>query len=263
MTNSCIAHHFQHYASLRPQEIRLLEALEQRPVPYPRNTKVWHEGSESTNFYIVRRGWAYSFRLLENGSRQVLDLFVPGDIIGLREYAYKQRLNGLHTVTDVELCAFPKNQLQAVFASSGLLGQLFFAVAARGQALLLERVINLGRRSARQKVAHLLVELSARMKRAPMLGEEIDLFPLSQALLADILGLSAVHINRTIRGLREDGLIDLRYQAIKLLDVDRLKEIAGFNPAYLQEDLGGLLPDDSGLDGKLPDSAPAEISLPK
>lgn len=243
MQESCIVKHFQHYASLGPQEIQFLESLEERPVLYPRNSEIWHEGSEANNFFILRSGWAYSSRILKNGNRQVLDLFVPGDVIGLREYAYKRRLNGVHTMTDAELCAFPKSQLQAVFATSGLLGQLFFALAAQGQAILLERIINLGRRSARQRVAHLLGELSVRMQNRPALDEDSDLFPLSQTLLADLLGLSAVHINRTIRGLREDGLIDLNYQAIRLLDVDGLKEIAGFNPAYLSEEFLSLLPE--------------------
>ena len=243
MQESCILKYFQHYASLGPQETRFLESLEDKPVYIPRNSNIWHEGSDATNFYVLRSGWAYSSRILANGSRQVLDVFVPGDLVGLREYAFKQRLNGVHTITDVELCAFPKSQLQAVFATSALLGQLFFALAARGQAMLLERVINLGRRSARQRVAHLMSELTLRARHSPLGDGNTTLLPLSQTLLADLLGLSAVHINRTIRGLREDGMIELHHQAIKLLDLDALKEVASFNPAYLSDEYISLLPD--------------------
>lgn len=243
MQESCILKHFRQYASLGPQDVQFLESLEDRPVVYPRNSNVWHEGSEANSFYVLRSGWAYSSRILQNGNRQILDLFLPGDVIGLREYAYKHRLNSVHTVTDAELCAFPKSQLQTVFATSGLLGQLFFALAAQGQAILLERIINLGRRSARQRVAHLLGELSVRMQSGHATDESLDLLPLSQTVLADLLGLSAVHINRTIRGLREDGLIDLHYQAIKILDVEGLKDVSGFNPAYLTDEFISLLPD--------------------
>lgn len=240
MQKSCLVKHFQHYASLRPQEREFLESLEDRPVPYARNSKVWHEGSDASTFYVVRSGWAYSSRILKNGNRQVLDLFLPGDVIGLRELPYRRRLNAVHTITDAQLCPFPKSQLQTLFATSPALGQLLFALAAQGQALLLERVINLGRRSARQRVAHLLVELSVRLKQRAITDGTL---PLSQTLLADLLGLSAVHINRTIRRLREEGLIDLNYQTIRLLDIEVLKEIAGFNPAYLTEDFTALLPD--------------------
>lgn len=240
MHKSCLLNHFQHYASLRPQEIQFLESLEDRLLPYARNTKVWHEGSDASTFYVLRSGWAYSSRILKNGSRQVLDLFLPGDVIGLRELAYRHRLNAVHTITDAQLCPFPKSQLQTLFATSPALGQLLFALAAQGQGLLSERVINLGRRSARQRVAHLLVELSVRLEKRAITG---DALPLSQTLLADLLGLSAVHINRTIRRLREEGLIDLNYQTIRLLNTEALREIAGFNPAYLIEEFTAFLSD--------------------
>ena len=253
MHESCIVKHFRHYAPLGSQEIQLLESLESRPIPFPRNAKVWHEGSDSSTFYVLRSGWAYSSRILKNGSRQVLDLFVPGDIIGLREFAHRRRLNAVHTVTEAELCAFPKNQLQTIFVTSPVLGQLFFALAAQGHALLSERVVNLGRRSARQRIAHLLSELSVRLHSGIAADESVDLLPLSQTLLADLLGLSAVHVNRTIRGLREDGLIDLNYQTIKLLNVDGLMEIAGFNPAYLTDEFTAMLTD-GRADGHPPHS---------
>lgn len=261
MRESCIANHFRHYASLGPQELKFLESLEQRPVSHPRNSMIWHEGSEASHFYILRRGWAYSSRILNNGSRQVLDLFLPGDIVGLREYAYKSRLNAVHAITDVELCVFPKNRLQSVFATSPLLGQLFFALASQSQALLLERIINLGRRSARQRVSHLLAELSVRLDRSPSANGDRDMLPLSQTLLADLLGLSAVHINRTMRGLREDGLIELHHQTIKLVDIGGLKEISGFNPAYLTDEFISLLPDHRLTNSSSLDGATAEISF--
>lgn len=261
MRESCIAKHFQHYASLGPHEIKFLESLEQRPVFHLRNSTVWHEGSEANNFYILRKGWACSSRVLNNGSRQVLDVFVPGDVIGLREYAYKHRLNSVHAITDLELCVFPRNKLHAVFATSAVLGQLFFALASQSQALLLERIINLGRRSARQRVAHLLVELSVRLSKNAACDADADILPLSQTLLADLLGLSAVHINRTIRGLREDGLIELHNQSIKLLSIEGLIDISGFNSAYLTEEFISLLPDQRTTSSSAIDSNSAELSF--
>lgn len=251
MRESCIAEHFQHYASLDPQEIQFLESLEHKTLSYPRNSLLWHEGSEASNFYIVRHGWAYSSRILNNGSRQVLDVFLPGDLIGLGDYAYKHRLNNAHALLDIELCTFSRNRIQGIFGRTGPLGQLLFSFAAQGQALLRERITTLGRRSARQRVAHLLVELSVRLENSPVLVENSDRLPLSQTLMADLLGLSAVHINRTVRGLREDGLIELQHQAIKLRDISALKAVAGFNPKYLDEAFTGLFPEHRRADDLL------------
>lgn len=243
MQQSCLAKHFQQFALLSPQDLHFLESLDVKPESWPRNANIWREGSDASHFYVLNSGWAYSSRILQDGSRQILDIFVPGDIIGLRDLACRQRLNAAHTVTEVELCAFPQHHLRALFQNSSALGQLFFSLAAQGQALLAERIINLGRRSARQRVAHVLAELSTRLEESTAENVQRDVVPLSQTLLADLLGLSAVHINRTIRGLREDRLIDLQYQSITLLDVVGLKEVSGFNPAYLRQEFVPHLPD--------------------
>lgn len=261
MQESCIANYFQHYASLDPQEVRFLKSLEYRSVTYPRNSLLWHEGSEANNFYIVRRGWAYSSRILNNGSRQVLDVFLPGDLIGLEDFAYNVRLNSAHALLDVELCAFSRSTVETVFAQSRLLGQVLFTFATQGQALLRERIITLGRRSARQRVAHLLVELSVRLQGSPIVVQGSNELPLSQTLMADLLGLSAVHINRTVRGLREDGLIELQHQVIKLLNIPALKEIAGFNPAYLDEAVSNLRPEHRRIADLPQEEIAAETSL--
>lgn len=243
MQQSCLAKHFRKFALLSPADFHFLDALDAKTESCPRNAVIWREGSEASHFYVLNSGWAFSSRILQNGSRQVLDIFVPGDIIGLRDLACRQRLNAAHTVTETELCAFPQQQLRSLFESSSTLGQLFFSLAAQGQALLTERIINLGRRSARQRVAHVLAELSVRLDQSPAENVQKDHVPLSQTLLADLLGLSAVHINRTIRSLREAGLIDLQYQSITLLDVAGLKEVANFNPAYLRREFAALQPD--------------------
>jgi len=196
---------------------------------------------ESEYFYTVQSGWACSYRNMEDGSRQVLDLYVPGDVIGLREFAFRRRVSSLMTITNASLCPFPKHHLTEVFARSRLLCNLFFMMAARDQAILVERLINLGRRSAREKVAHFLLEIAHRLDKACADVTDCNHLPLTQVLMADALGLSTVHVNRTLNELKQQALTAPATDGITLLNREGLKEVAGFDPEYLQEDVEALL----------------------
>ncbi|MFW5824867.1 MAG: Crp/Fnr family transcriptional regulator [Marinobacter sp.] len=240
MTTSCIIRHFQHYSELTDDDQKLLASLEKSPRDFDKNRVIWRQGSDSENFYTVRSGWACAYRNMEDGSRQVLDIYVPGDIIGLREFAFRRRVSSLQVITDASLCPFPKHHLTDVFAASPLLCNLFFLIAARDQAILVERLINLGRRSALEKIAHFLLEMTYRLDKACVDIHNCNHLPLTQVLVADALGLSTVHVNRTLGDLKQRKLITIGPNGITLQDREGLKAIAGFDPEYLLEDVSGL-----------------------
>ncbi|ENO12967.2 Crp/Fnr family transcriptional regulator [Marinobacter nanhaiticus D15-8W] len=241
MNGSCIIKHFEHYSPLSDSDKALLDSLEKGPKSYVKGTTVWDQGSSSDHFYTVKNGWAFSHRVLEDGSRQVLDIFVPGDIVGLREFAFNKRVSGLTVMSDAELCAFPKTRLTEVFAESVVLCNIFFMIAARDQAILLERLVNLGRRSAREKLAHFLVEIFERLKKTNSDVGARSKLPLTQPMLGDALGLSAVHVNRVFRELKDEGLISPGKGDVELLDIKGLEEVAHFDHTYLQEDIDDML----------------------
>jgi len=239
MDSSCIVKHFEHYAVVSEAERELLDSLERSPKSYPKNYYLWSHGDPAEEFYSVKKGWAYSFRDLKDGTRQVLDVYVPGDIIGLRDFAFQRRITGLRLLTNGVLCAFPKTRLTEVFAESLLLCNIFFMIASRDQAILVERLVNLGRRSAREKLAHFLVEIARRLEKTNLQVANYLHLPLTQTLLADALGLSVVHVNRTFHELKEENLVDSN-TGIELLDIEGLKSVAGFDPEYLEEDIDGV-----------------------
>lgn len=240
MTQSCLVHSFERCAPLESAEIELLESLERDSREFPKHTVVRAQRAPVEHFFTIRSGWACAFRILPNGERQILDVFLPGDVMGLCDIAYPLSISGLATLTDAELCPFPRARLTELFARCPRLANLFFMINAREQAMLLERVVNLGRRKAIQKLAHFLVEIVVRLRRTnPDLDDAFPL-PLSQALLADTLGLSEIHINRTLRKLRERGLVEVNAGEIRLLDRDRLQALAEFDPIYLKEDAGWM-----------------------
>lgn len=232
--------HFRSYATLDSDDETLLASLEKSPKKIPADTVVCREHDAAKAFYTVMSGWLFSYRELEDGTRQVLDIYVPGDVIGLREFAFSSRLTTVMALTDAEICEFPKTRMAEVFAHSVLLSNLFFAIATREQAVLLERLVNLGRRSAPQKLAHLTLEMFSRLRRTGRYPENQFKMPLPQHVLSDALGLSAVHVSRTFTELKQEGLLFRDGSTILIPDLEKLKEFAGFSPHYLEESVPGM-----------------------
>ena len=237
---SCIARHFSYYHPLSDAEKALLLALEKHVIPVKAGTVLWDEQDEAHELCTLKSGWAFSYRDLENGSRQILEIYLPGDIIGLREYAFSKRLSGVQMLENGEVCFFPHRSLTDIFERSSILTAILFAVASRHQVMLMERLVNLARRNARQKLAHFLLEMCQRLKQRHMGGGSTLRLPLSQEMLADLLGLSSVHVSRTFTALDEDGLVFRDRHHITMPDLDALKREAGFDDRYLIENMRPL-----------------------
>lgn len=239
--DSCIVRHFNHYCALTDEEKALLDELEQDPAEAGAGALLWEERDRAAEFCTLRSGWAYSYRHLENGTRQILEVFLPGDIIGLREFAFSQRLAGVRMIEDGVVCRFPHHRLLELFRQSFTLTSVMFAISSRQQVLMTERLVNIARRSARQKLAHFLLETCQRLKQtaAPEGGEDLRL-PLSQELLADLLGLSPVHVSRTFSALSEDGLVHRDRHRITIPDLQALACEGEFDERYLIDNLRPL-----------------------
>jgi CRP-like cAMP-binding protein len=201
---------------------------------------LWDERDEAEEFCTLRSGWAYSYRHLENGNRQILEVFLPGDIMGLREFAFSQRLAGVRMIEDGVICRFPHRHLLDLFRQSFTLTSVMFAISSRQQVLMTERLVNIARRSARKKVAHFLLEMCERLKQMQPEGHEELRLPLSQELLADLLGLSPVHVSRTFSALSEAGLVFRERHRIAIPDLQALAREGEFDDRYLVDNLRRL-----------------------
>lgn len=238
---SCIIRHFSHYCSLTEEEKQLLDSLEQSPTPIKAGALLWEAGASANEFCTIRSGWAFSFRHLENGDRQILEVFLPGDIIGLREFAFSQRLDSVRMISDGVVCHFPHRRMLEIFRQSLTLTSVLFAISSRQQALLTERLVNIARRTARQKMAHFLHEMYLRLRQTNRdIGGQFRL-PLSQEQLADILGLSPVHVSRTFSALSEEGLVFRDRHHVTIPDLDALATEGEFDDCYLTDSVRPLL----------------------
>lgn len=232
MPDSCIVPHFKAYADLEPFEDELLKSLELNPREYAAGDVVRARGEHATCFFTLSSGWAYACRQLADGDRQVLDIFLPGQIMGLREVGHGHSLSDFVALTDIQVCPFPKSRITELFDQSPRLADLFMLTMAREQSILVERLVNLGRRPADQRCAHFILEMKARV--APDASEFV--LPMSQGIIGDALGLSSVHISRTLKSLDERGLVAMQGKQVRIDDYTALTELASFEATYLEND---------------------------
>ncbi len=170
---------------------------------------------------------------MRDGGRQIIDIQIPGDFIGLRSLLLRTWDQGFTTLTDVELAKIGTEKIWDMFRVTPRLAVALLWVASCDQAVVVEHLVNIGKRDALARTAHFLLELGSRLS---LVGHgEADSYacPLSQSILADALGVTAIHLNRVLRQLREAKLLVFKDGVITILDRKRLAEMAGFDSIYL------------------------------
>ncbi len=200
-----------------------------------------HQGQVERNAYVLASGWACSYKMLRSGSRQIVDFQIPGDFLGLRSVLFRTADHNVEPVTPVLASEVTYRDLIDSFGKTPRLATAVLWAASRDEAMVVEHLVDLGRRSATERTAHFLLELEARLRLVGLGDRKGYACPLSQYLLADALGLSAVHINRVLRELREEGLVTFQKGNVTFEDYDALVKLSGFDRDYLDHD-GPLLP---------------------
>lgn len=183
--------------------------------------------------YLVRNGWALRSRILENGSRQIVSVAMPGDLLCLNAMIFEHSDFDIVAKTEVETYVLPVDRMRALLGRDPGLAAALFWVTAHEESILAERIVSLGRRSVRARTAHVLSEFISRLEIIePQRPDEV-LIPLTQEDFADILGTSLVHTNKTLRTLDREGVIQFRQGLLRINDRRELERIAGFDQGYL------------------------------
>jgi CRP-like cAMP-binding protein len=172
---------------------------------------------------------------MPDGQRQIVDFQVPGDFLGLRSVLLHVSDHSVEPITDIEVMEVISADLLDTFANNPRLAMAVLWAASRDEAMVVEHLVNVGRRNAAERMAHFLLELGARLTLIGLGNRAGYACPLTQYLLADALGLSAVHVNRVLRQLREAGLVTFRDGFVTIDDYDRLVEFADFEQTYLDQ----------------------------
>lgn len=199
------------------------------------NQDIAREGEPPQAVYLIQSGWACRYKMLEDGRRQILSIFLPGDLCDLNVFILKRLDHSLLALTQVEYAALSQADLEGLTRHPRIFQALCWE-ALVNSAIQREWTVNLGQRSALERLAHLLCELFIRLRMVGLTNGDSCELPLTQIDLADTLGLTSVHVSRTLKELRERNLIRLHDRQLRIIDFEALCAVALFDPKYLHLD---------------------------
>jgi CRP-like cAMP-binding protein len=183
--------------------------------------------------FVLNQGMAIRYKVLHDGRRQILSLILPGDFIGFPGCLFDNSLYSVASLGESTACSIPFAEIFLLFQRHPRLATAMFWLVGHDAVLFAEHLVGVGRQSAYERVAHLLLELLARLQLAGLADERSFSIPMTQELLADAVGLSVPHVNRTLRRLREDGLIAMEGTQIIFVDLAALSRLADFDRTSL------------------------------
>jgi CRP-like cAMP-binding protein len=191
------------------------------------------EGDPLDSIRIVLSGWLCRHKTLEDGRRQIVNFIFPGETCDAYSFLLDVMDHSITTMTPVVYTEVKRARFESLVASDRSLAEAFWCETLLSNAIQREWAINLGRRVALERVAHLFCEIFERLRPVGMIDGNSCMMPVTQMDLADATGLSVVHLNRTVQELRASGLIVLRERTLTIKDLDALKDAALFSPSYL------------------------------
>ena len=182
------------------------------------------------DFYVIIDGWAAQYELLEDGSRQILDFLPPGSIAGLQPDGDAPLAYFVQALTTIRVCSFSTTGFLRAARSNSALALWLAAAASRSHCRSLHRLTLIGRMTAKRRIAALLLELYRQGRPWSTSGREDETsLPMTQEHIGDALGLTSIHVNRMLRELRQEGVLVLKHGVSRILDPERLAEIAGWD----------------------------------
>lgn len=227
------------------EERRTLESCALSRRSMKTGAELVREGEPSDMLYILNDGWACQYLTTRDGRRQISMLLVPGDMCEAGMLTSPASQYSVRMLTPGTVMSLPRTRLQSLAAThKGIAGALAW-LASLETSMLARRILCLGRLSARERLAHLLCETAVRVGLTAAKGEISFDLPLTQEHLADSLGLTPVHVNRTIQQLRAERLIETVRRRLTIHDVALLRQVGEFRPDYL----GTSAPADRGRFG--------------
>jgi CRP-like cAMP-binding protein len=189
------------------------------------------EGEMHPQLYTVMAGWGFRYKILEDGRRQILNYILPGDLVGLQGNLMREMLHSVEALTRMTLCIFERDRLTSLFRKHPSLGYDLTWIASREESMLDEHLLSIGRRTALERAAYLLAFLDHRAHVTGIFNEEgPKILPLTQQHVADTLGLSLVHTNKTLRRLSDAHVLRWLDRGSEVLEREKLFDIAGWHP---------------------------------
>jgi CRP/FNR family transcriptional regulator len=209
----------------RSPDVNFLQDFKAGELVVSPGTSILAEDSKSTHLFTILSGWAFRYRTLADGRRQIINYALPGDFVGLQASLTDPMSHGVEALTDIVLCVFPRDKLWNIFVNHPEIAYDITWLAAREERTLDEHLLSIGRKTALERLAYLLWFLFDKARGVALVKANKLELPMSQLHLADTLGLSLVHTNKTLQKLREKGSITLDGRTMKMVDEEVLKDL--------------------------------------
>lgn len=222
---TAVVHRLSRLVELDEASVEALRAAARRGRAVEQRVEILQEGWPIRERLMILRGWAARTRMLEDGRRQIMSLLLPGDLIGNCHHESPLATSMVTTLTDVELCPSPEG--------FPLLDEAYAVSSAMEEAYLLAEITRLGRLNAEERLVDILLELLERMQLAGLASRDGFDFPLTQEMLADMTGLTSVHVNRMLQLLRRQDDIILKSGRLTFRNADRLANRVGRSPVVV------------------------------
>lgn len=222
------------FTPVKPDELAFIETFRTSTTAAKAGATLIYEQRPTGKLFTLYSGWAFRYKTLSDGRRQILNFLLPGDFIGLQQEFADGAMHGIEAVTDVSLCVFKRDGLWDLFRSHPSLGYDVTWMSAREEGFVDDGLLTTGRRNATERVAMLLMHLYRRVERLGLERKDTDgsgssvEFPINQQHIADNLGLSLVHTNKTMRRLHALGLHEIVDGRLRLLNTKALERIADY-----------------------------------
>lgn len=217
-----------------PEELKFVSRFKLGELTLGAGQTLLYEGEASPHLYTLLSGWMYRHKSLPDGRRQILNYLLPGDFVGMQAAVLKEMEHTVEALTAVRLCVFPREKLWSLYSTQPGLGFDLTWLVSREVKMLDDHLLSIGRRSALERMAYLMLHLYRRARDLGLLDGAGFELPLNQRHVADTLGLSIVHTNKTLRKLYVRGVISWKQRTLVVLQEGELAKIARFEDGSKQ-----------------------------
>ncbi len=217
------------FSSNTDTEIAFIQQFKKRQVKFEAGELIVRENETHDELYTLLSGWAFRYRTMSDGRRQIFNFLLPGDFAGLQDQLGEAAPHGIEALTDVTLCVFPRDRLWDLYRSHPALGFDLTWLCAHEELIVDENLLSVGRRSATERIAMLLIHLYKRAVSIGLGASDGVLLPLTQQHFADALGLSLVHTNKTLKRLHALGLYTFKSGKLKLTSPAAIAHLADYH----------------------------------
>jgi CRP-like cAMP-binding protein len=235
MKSSTLIQKLQHFRNLSVEDREAIERLITSVQDFAPRQDITSQGDKPSHVHLLLEGWACRYKVLSEGERHIMAYLIPGDLCDVHVALLERMDHSIAALSSCKVAMIPVRAMEAIMEERQHVARALWWATLLDEAILREWLVTLGARPADQRVAHLLCEMLLRSRAVGLTTDDSFELPLTQQELADTMGISIVHMNRTLKVLRDNKLIAIEGTKMAIKDTAKLMEFAEFDPTYLHQ----------------------------